>query len=84
MAPIGSEIASVSIAGYDWALWKGTNSDWTVYTFLRNSADIKTFNADLKKFFTYLIDDHGVPSSQYLVAVQAGTEPKTVSILFFG
>ncbi|KAF7976447.1 hypothetical protein HWV62_6687 [Athelia sp. TMB] len=77
--PIGSPIANVNIAGCSWTLWQGTNSDWTVFTYLRNQADITSFSADLNEFFTDLTTQRGVPSSQYLVALQAGTEPSTGS-----
>ena len=79
MEPIGSPIATTSIAGYTWELWKGTNQGWTVFSFLRQGSDIKNFSADLNGFYQYLIDYQGVESSQYLVALESGTEPVTVS-----
>ncbi|KAG8996807.1 hypothetical protein FRB94_001345 [Tulasnella sp. JGI-2019a] len=75
--PAGSQIATVTIDGYSWALYKGTVSTWTVFSFKPASAstEITGFNTDLKAFFTYLTTSQGVSSSQYLVQVQAGTEP---------
>jgi len=80
IAPIGSPIATVTIAGYSWTLWKGTNSTWTVFSFVRGgSSDITAFSGDLNAFFKYLTTSQGVSSSQFLTAVQAGTEPTTGS-----
>jgi len=77
--PIGSPIATTSIAGYTWQLWKGTNQGWTVFSFLRQGSDITNFSADLNGFYQYLINSQGVPSNQYLVSLESGTEPMTGS-----
>jgi xyloglucan-specific endo-beta-1,4-glucanase len=79
MDPIGSPIANTSIAGYTWQLWEGVNQGWTVFSFLRQGSDIENFSGDLNGFYQYLIDYQGVQSSQYLVALESGTEPITVS-----
>ncbi|CAL1703247.1 unnamed protein product [Somion occarium] len=39
------------------------------------ASEITNFNQDLKPFFTFLTSTQGVPSSQFLVQAQAGTEP---------
>ena len=77
--PIGSPIATVSIAGHTWQVWKGPNQGWTVFSFLRQGSDITNFNADLNGFYQYLINSQGVSGSQYLVSLEAGTEPMTGS-----
>jgi len=77
--PIGSPIATVSIAGYTWQLWKGPNQGWTVFSFLRQGADITNFSADLNGFYQYLINSQGVSKNQYLVSLESGTEPMTGS-----
>ncbi|KAG8847055.1 hypothetical protein FRB96_001705 [Tulasnella sp. 330] len=76
-SPAGSQITTVTIDSYSWALYKGTVSTWTVFSFKPASAstEITGFNTDLKAFFTYLTTYQGVPSSNYLVQAQAGTEP---------
>lgn len=81
MDPIGSPIANTSIAGYTWQLWEGVNQGWTVFSFLRQGSDIENFSGDLNGFYQYLIDYQGVQSSQYLVALESGTEPITGSAI---
>ncbi|QRV81970.1 endoglucanase cel12C [Ceratobasidium sp. AG-Ba] len=72
--PAGSQIATVSVNGISWKLFKGTVSTWTVWSFVAPS-EITYYSQDLKPFFTYLINSQGLSSSKYLTAVQAGTEP---------
>ncbi|KAB5588574.1 Endoglucanase cel12C [Ceratobasidium theobromae] len=71
--PVGSQNATFSAGGITWKLFKGTVSNWTVWSFVAPS-EITSFNADFKPFITYLIDSHGLSSSKYLTGVQAGTE----------
>ncbi|OJJ68009.1 hypothetical protein ASPBRDRAFT_58604 [Aspergillus brasiliensis CBS 101740] len=82
--PIGNAdgaIASPTIGGYTWDLYKGPN-DWTVFSFVARET-ITDFSADLMQFFTYLIDNEGVSSSLYLQTLGAGTEPMTGSDAWF-
>ncbi|PBK83164.1 glycoside hydrolase family 12 protein [Armillaria gallica] len=72
--PAGSQIGTVTINGITWKLFQGTVSTWTVYSFVAPS-EITNFNSDLKPFLTYLTSNRGVPSSQFLVQAQGGTEP---------
>jgi hypothetical protein len=39
------------------------------------STTITSFNSDLMDFFNYLAANNGFPKSQYLVVLEAGTEP---------
>lgn len=76
--PVGSQITSgTSIAGHTWNIWKGPNTNWEVISFVSSTGDITNFNVDLNAFFTYLINNQGVAASQYVQAIQAGTEPFT-------
>ncbi|RDH28853.1 concanavalin A-like lectin/glucanase domain-containing protein [Aspergillus welwitschiae] len=77
----GRPIASPTIGGYTWDLYKGPN-DWTVYSFVARET-ITDFSADVLEFFTYLVDNEGVSSSLYLQTLGAGTEPKTGSDAWF-
>lgn len=77
-APAGSQITTVSVAGVNWKLYKGTVSSWTVFSFVAPS-EITSFSADLKLFFTYLINSQGVSASNYFSGAGAGTEPFTGS-----
>ncbi|KDN46398.1 hypothetical protein RSAG8_04342, partial [Rhizoctonia solani AG-8 WAC10335] len=72
--PAGSQIATVNIGGLGWKLFKGKVGTWEVYSFVANS-ELHNYHADLKHFFTYLSQSQGVSLDQYLVALQAGTEP---------
>ncbi|KAK0473984.1 glycoside hydrolase family 12 protein [Armillaria novae-zelandiae] len=72
--PAGSQIGTATINGVTWKLFQGTVSTWTVYSFVAPS-EITNFNSDLKPFLTYLTSNRGVPSSQFLVQAQGGTEP---------
>lgn len=75
--PVGSQITSnTAVAGHTWNVWRGPNSNWQVISFVATS-EIHNFNADLKDFFNYLVAQQGVPSTQYVQAIQAGTEPFT-------
>lgn len=78
--PIGHSdgaIASPTIGGITWDLYKGDNS-WTVFSFVAQST-VKTYSGDINDFFQYLTDNEGVSSSQYLQTIGAGTEPFTGS-----
>ncbi|PFH48691.1 glycoside hydrolase family 12 protein [Amanita thiersii Skay4041] len=78
--PVGSQVTSgISIGGHTWNLWRGPNSNWQVLSFVSASGDIPNFNADLNQFFQYLRTNQGVAGTQYVQAIQAGTEPFTGS-----
>lgn len=74
----GSPIATVTLAGTSWDLFQGSNGAWTVFSFVAQSEQT-AFNADLLDFFHYLTQNHGLPSSQYVSGIAAGTEPFTGS-----
>jgi len=78
--PVGQQITTgTQVAGYSWNLWSGPNSNWHVFSFVSASGDINNFNVDLNAFFQYLIAQQGVSGSQYVQAIQTGTEPFTGS-----
>lgn len=74
----GSAIATVTIAGYSWKVFKGPNGDTTVFSFVASST-ITNFSGDLNLFFKYLVSDQGVSNSAWITSLQAGTEPFTGS-----
>jgi len=74
VSPAGHQIATANISDVSWALYSGTVGTWAVFSFVAPD-EITNFTSDLKHFFTYLISEQGVPSSQSLVQLQAGTEP---------
>ncbi|KAH9932824.1 concanavalin A-like lectin/glucanase [Epithele typhae] len=77
---IGSTVAqNIQLGGHSWNLKHGPNSNWDVFSFITAEGDITNFDADLNDFFQYLIDNQGVAKTQFLQAIQAGTEPFTGS-----
>ncbi|KAJ1308308.1 hypothetical protein OPQ81_004020 [Rhizoctonia solani] len=72
--PAGAQVATASIGGQNWKVFKGRVETWDVYSFVAPT-ELTNYSADLKPFFTYLSSSHGVSLNQYLVALQAGTEP---------
>jgi len=78
----GSAIATVTINGVSWKLYSGPNGSTTVYSFVASS-ETTSYSGDIKNFFTYLINNQGYPSSQYLLSIGAGTEPFTGSSAVF-
>lgn len=77
----GSAIASPTIDGVTWNLYKGTNT-WTVFSFVASSEQTD-FSGNIMSFFTYLIDNEGLPSDYYLQSIAAGTEAFTGSDAVF-
>lgn len=78
----GSPVATPSIAGVSWKLYSGFNGQMHVFSFVASS-QVTSFSGDLKAFFTYLISSQGMPSSQYLQNIGAGTETFTGSNAVF-
>lgn len=70
----GSAIATVTIAGKQFKLWKGPNGQMTVFSFVAVNP-INSFSGDLNEFLIYLRGHQGLPRSQILQSVGAGTEP---------
>lgn len=66
--------SSVSIGGYTWDLYSGSNGSNQVFSFLPVSGTVPSFSADLNLFFKYLTTNQGLSSTQYLTTVEAGTE----------
>ncbi|KAK6505727.1 hypothetical protein TWF481_007619 [Arthrobotrys musiformis] len=73
----GSTIASTYIDGVTWKLYKGTNSQLTVFSFVASNAPVTSWSGDVNNFIKYLTGNQGLPSSQYLTTIEAGTEPFT-------
>ncbi|KAF6822021.1 glycosyl hydrolase family 12 [Colletotrichum plurivorum] len=70
----GSVIATPSVGGRTWNLYKGEHSQMTVFSFVAPS-NVGSFSGDLKAFVNYLVNNQGLPSSQILQSIGAGTEP---------
>ncbi|KAL8278948.1 hypothetical protein RQP46_008617 [Phenoliferia psychrophenolica] len=76
--PAGTYTKTVTIGGSSWKVSVGTVSTWNIISFVAVD-EITDFDMDLMEFFDYLEANNGVSSSQYLTAIQAGTEPFTGS-----
>ncbi|KAF6839521.1 glycosyl hydrolase family 12 [Colletotrichum musicola] len=70
----GSVIATPNVGGRTWNLYKGEHSQMTVFSFVAPS-NVGSFSGDLKAFVNYLVNNQGLPSSQILQSIGAGTEP---------
>lgn len=79
----GEAIHTVTLGGYAFKLYSGSNGDTTVYSFVAEET-ISDFYADLMTFFTYLIGEDLISSSQYLTTIEAGTEPTTYVFKYAG
>lgn len=66
-------VATITIDGVSWKLYKGLNGSMTVFSFVASS-QVGSFNGDLKNFVNYLALNQGLPASQYLQSIGAGTE----------
>ncbi|OJT02178.1 Xyloglucan-specific endo-beta-1,4-glucanase A [Trametes pubescens] len=75
---IGNVVAqNLRVGGHTWTLKHGPNSNWDVFSFITAEGDITDFRADLADFFQYLVDQQGVAKTQFVQAIQVGTEPFT-------
>ncbi|KAG2147883.1 glycoside hydrolase family 12 protein [Suillus bovinus] len=74
----------ISLENYTWNLYSGFNGVNQVYSFLlpKGSGNINSFSGDVYSFLSYLIDNEGISSSQYLTCAQAGTEVITGTAQF--
>ncbi|GMF56937.1 unnamed protein product [Phytophthora fragariaefolia] len=70
----GKPIASTTIAGTQWSVYKGPNGSMMVYSFVA-SKQVENFEGDLMEFFNYLVKEQSFKTSQYLIKVECGTEP---------
>jgi xyloglucan-specific endo-beta-1,4-glucanase len=82
LSTTGKPIATATLLGKKWEIWKGTNSARTVFTFVAKSA-VTSFSGDLMEFIYYLIDNNGVSKSQIIRSIGAGTEAFTGSNAVF-
>ncbi|KAF2148402.1 glycoside hydrolase family 12 protein [Myriangium duriaei CBS 260.36] len=72
----GQPVSKPTLANKKWNLYKGPNGSTTVFSFVAVSP-VENFNGDLMQFLNFLIKDEGLPASQVLTSVGAGTEPFT-------
>ncbi|KAM0322252.1 hypothetical protein ACHAQA_009540 [Verticillium albo-atrum] len=70
----GKPIATVTISGVSWQLYKGAHSQMTVFSFVATKQQTN-YNGDVADFLKYLTGSQGLPKSQCLYSIGAGTEP---------
>jgi len=71
--PVGSRVASVSLAGGNWDVWYG-NSGWNVISYVRTSAT-NSINFRVNDFWSDVVSRGYGQRSWYMTSVQAGFEP---------
>lgn len=72
----GSAVANPNIDGVSWNLFDGYNGDMHVFSFVASSTT-ENFSGDLMDFLSYLNQNQGMSTSQYVLSIGAGTEPFT-------
>ncbi|KAF1942934.1 endoglucanase A precursor [Clathrospora elynae] len=70
----GQPVATVTLEGQSWKLYNGKNGQVNVFSFVAEK-QVTNFKGDLMVFFSYLTSKQGVPKTQILQSVGAGTEP---------
>ncbi|EGZ11362.1 putative hydrolase [Phytophthora sojae] len=70
----GSAVDQVTVGGVDFSLYAGKNGNMTVYSFVASTM-VNRYATDFKQFFDVLPRNLTIDPSQYLINVQAGTEP---------
>jgi hypothetical protein len=71
--PVGSKVATVTLAGGTWDVWYG-NSGWNVVSYVR-TAGTSSISFNVKTFFDDMVTRGYGQRSWYLTSVQAGFEP---------
>jgi hypothetical protein len=73
-APIGSKVATISIAGASWDLHQGSNGRWQVHSYVRTSNTTTGATLNIQEFLNDLTASRGLAKSKYLTTIQSGTE----------
>lgn len=71
--PVGSRVATVSLAGSTWDVWFG-NSGWNVVSYVRTSGT-GSISFPVATFFNDMVTRGYGQRSWYLTSIQAGFEP---------
>ncbi|WP_214103887.1 GH12 family glycosyl hydrolase domain-containing protein [Acrocarpospora catenulata] len=71
--PIGSQVATVTLAGTSWQVWYG-NVGWNVISYVRSSVGT-TLDLNVNEFYSDAVNRGYAQRSWYLTSVQAGFEP---------
>jgi cellulase/cellobiase CelA1 len=71
--PVGSQVATVSLAGGTWAVWFG-NIGWNVISYVRTSAT-SSLSFTVNDFYSDAVNRGYAQRAWYLTSIQAGFEP---------
>jgi hypothetical protein len=71
--PVGSKVATVSLAGASWDVWEG-NIGWNVVSYVRTTAT-GSANFSVNTFYSDAVRRGYASSAWYLTSIQAGFEP---------
>jgi len=71
--PAGSQIATVTIAGAPWDVWKGSMSGWTYIAYVRQTP-ATSVDLDLRAFTQDAVTRGAVDPASYLIDIEAGFE----------
>jgi hypothetical protein len=71
--PVGSKVATVSLAGATWDVWYG-NSGWNVVSYVRQTTT-SSASFNVATFWNDIVSRGYGQNSWYLTSVQAGFEP---------
>jgi len=72
-APIGSQQATATISGTSWAVHRGNNGNWNVYSYVRSS-NVTSSTLNIQEFLNDLVTRGWMSGSKYLSSIEAGTE----------
>ncbi|EEY62165.1 glycoside hydrolase, putative [Phytophthora infestans T30-4] len=70
----GRPVKEVNVGGVDFSLYHGKNGNMTVFSYVAANTT-NSFSTDFKQFFDELPSNNTIAPEQYLINVQAGTEP---------
>lgn len=74
--PAGSKVASVSINGATWNVWKGKGSSgWNIISYVRATGTTSVSNFNLLAFIKDAVSRGSIQTAWYLIDVEAGFEP---------
>ncbi|MFF7966496.1 glycoside hydrolase [Streptomyces sp. NPDC007903] len=72
--PIGSQTGTVSLAGRTWNVWRGSNGQNDVISYVAPSS-LTGLNFNVKEFINHTVSQGLATPDWYLTSVQAGFEP---------
>jgi cellulose 1,4-beta-cellobiosidase len=72
--PFGSQTATASIAGFNWQVWTGQQSNWKVITYVLDPGATSFSNLNVLTLIKDAVSRGSVNSAHYLIDAEAGFE----------